>query len=48
LFLSYLLNGKNLDVTLKAVTQCLVGIFRTTHQLNTDELALIQAQEYIR
>lgn len=48
MFLSYLLKGKNLDETLKAVTQCLDGIFRTTHQLNTDELALIQAQEYIR
>ncbi|MDE4953084.1 pyridoxal kinase, partial [Francisella tularensis subsp. holarctica] len=48
MFLSYLLKGKNLDETLKAVKQCLDGIFRTTHQLNTDDLALIQAQEYIR
>ncbi|APC90922.1 MULTISPECIES: pyridoxal kinase [Francisella] len=48
MFLSYLLKGKNLNETLKAVIQCLDGIFRVTHDLNTDELALIQAQEYIR
>ncbi|AIT09779.1 pyridoxal kinase [Candidatus Francisella endociliophora] len=47
MFLSYILKGKSLDDTLKAVTICLDGIFKTTHELNTDELALIQAQEYI-
>lgn len=48
MFLSYLLKGKSLDEALKSVTQCLDGIFRVTHELDTDELALIQAQEYIK
>ena len=48
IFKSYLLKGKDLEETLKAVTQCLDGLFRVTQELNTDELALIQAQEYIR
>jgi pyridoxine kinase len=48
MFLSYLLKGKNLNETLQAVTRSLDGIFRITHELDTDELALIQAQEYIR
>lgn len=45
MFLSYLLN-KDLKETLKAVTQCLDDLFRVTKELNTNELALIQAQEY--
>ncbi|WP_432773328.1 pyridoxal kinase [Francisella salimarina] len=48
MFLSYLLKGKTLDEALSLVTRCLDGIFRVTHELNTDELALIQAQEYIK
>lgn len=48
MFLSYLLKGKTLDEALNLVTKCLDGIFRVTHELNTDELALIQAQEYIK
>ncbi|GAB4224260.1 MAG: pyridoxal kinase [Francisella sp.] len=48
MFLSYLLKGKSLSEALKLVIKCLDGIFRVTHELNTDELALIQAQEYIR
>lgn len=47
MFLSYILKGKSIDDSLKAITTCLDGIFRTTHELNTEELALIQAQEYI-
>lgn len=47
MFLSYILKGKSLDDSLKAVTKCLSGIFKITHELNTDELALIQAQDYI-
>ena len=45
---TYLLKGKNLTEALKAVIECLDGIFRVTHELNTDELALVQAQEYIK
>ncbi|GMN90407.1 pyridoxal kinase [Francisella sciaenopsi] len=48
MFLSYILKGKTLDEALNSVTKCLDGIFRVTHELNTDELALIQAQEYIK
>ena len=48
MFLSYILKGLSLEDTLKAVTKCLDGIFKTTHELNTDELALIQSQEYIK
>lgn len=48
MFLSYLLKGQTLDQALSLVTKCLDGIFRVTHELNTDELALIQAQEYIK
>ena len=48
MFLSYLLKDKSLEDALKAVTQCLDGIFRVTHELDTDELALVQAQEYIK
>ncbi|MED7788679.1 pyridoxal kinase [Francisella sp. 19X1-34] len=48
IFLSYLLKGKSLESTLQSVTECLDGIFRVTHELDTDELALVQAQEYIK
>lgn len=47
MFLSYLLKGRDLEDSLQAVTKCLDGIFKTTHKLDTDELALIQAQEFI-
>jgi pyridoxine kinase len=48
MFLSYILKGHNLSTTLKNVTTCLDGIFMTTHNLDTDELALIQAQKFIK
>lgn len=48
MFLSYLLKGKNLFQALNKVTKCLDGIFKTTHELDTNELALIQAQKYIK
>ena len=48
MFLSYILKGHNLSTALKNVTTCLDGIFMTTHNLDTDELALIQAQKFIK
>ena len=47
MFLSYILKGESLSMILKNITSCLDGIFRTTYELNTDELALIQAQQFI-
>ncbi|MDE4974335.1 pyridoxal kinase, partial [Francisella tularensis subsp. holarctica] len=39
MILSYLLKGKNINETLKAVTQFIYCIYRTTNQLNTDDLS---------
>ena len=47
-FLSYILNGKTIDSALKDTLECLDKIFQVTHNLQTDELALIQAQEFIK
>jgi pyridoxine kinase len=48
MFLCYILKGKQLSTALKNITACLDGIFKTTYELDTDELALIQAQKFIR
>lgn len=48
MFLSYILNGEALSTALRNITTCLDGIFKTTHELDTDELALIQAQSFIK
>jgi pyridoxine kinase len=48
MFLCYILKGKRLPTILKKITSCLDGIFKTTHELDTDELALIQAQKFIK
>lgn len=48
MFLCYILKGKQLSSALKNITSCLEGIFKTTHELGTEELALIQAQEFIK
>ena len=48
MFLCYILKGESLSTILKNITLCLDGIFKTTHELDTDELALIQAQKFIK
>lgn len=48
MFLSYVLKGEELPKALQNITKCLDGIFRTTHEIDNDELALIQAQDYIK
>ncbi|TDT73484.1 pyridoxal kinase [Allofrancisella inopinata] len=48
MFLSYILKGKDLFQALNKVIKCLDGIFKTTYELNSDELALVQAQRYIK
>ena len=48
MFLCHILKGEQLSTSLKNITICLDGIFKTTHELDTDELALIQAQKFIR
>jgi len=47
MFLCYILKGGTLTLALKNITTCLDGIFKTTHRLDSDELALIQAQHFI-
>ena len=47
LFLCYILKGEHLSTALENITTCLDGIFKTTHELDSDELALIQAQQFI-
>lgn len=48
MFLSYILNEENFSKALQNITVCLDGIFKVTHNINSDELALIQAQDYIK
>ncbi len=48
MFLCYVLKGKRLSTALQHITSCLDDIFKTTHELDTDELALIQAQKSIQ
>lgn len=48
MFLSYILKGEKLSKALENITKCLDGIFKTTHDIDNDELALIQAQDYIK
>ena len=48
MFLCYILNGFDINTAITKVTQALDGIFKTTSELNTPELALIQAQEFIK
>ena len=48
MFLCYKLKGFDNSVALKRIVTTLDNIFKTTRDLNTDELALIQSQEFIK
>ena len=48
MFLCYILKGFEIEQSITKVISALDGIFKTTSELNTPELALIQAQEFIR
>lgn len=48
MFLSYMLKGLDIKTSIEKVITALDGIFKTTSKLNTEELALVQAQNYIK
>ena len=48
MFLCYKLKGLDNSTALKRIVTTLDNIFKTTRDLNTDELALIQSQEFIK
>jgi pyridoxine kinase len=48
MFLCYKLKGLDNHTALKRIVTTLDNIFKTTRDLNTDELALIQSQEFIK
>jgi pyridoxine kinase len=48
MFLCYIMKGLDIHTAVTKVTESLDGIFKTTSELNTPELALIQAQEFIK
>jgi len=47
MFLCHIMKGLDIHTVVTKVTKALDGIFKTTSELNTPELALIQSQEFI-